>query len=304
MILASLPPPLTVLAHGTVAAFLPASSMGIITMTVNGQHEPLFWQATGVRSALAGQSVSTKRLAAKGSPIHQLQHSGEYGVDLCVFMRVWMWVCLKTALVWWYVWLFARACMRVSVRERGEKKGNRFCDSPSSHTPGCQDVHGGICLMYSIYSLHTRCCTTASSVALDTPLAGRVAINQPEWRVSRRARKLKLKVKSTSKIVEISPGILTQVRAWCSNSASVLFFFSAVERGLSYAYALVHSCGKQLWFVFSWPCNILALNLVTVLRQMAEHHGAWQIGKWKHACSEMAPCIFSPATWPHKVHSE
>lgn len=48
---------------------------------------------------------------------------------------------------------------------------------------------------------------------------------------------------------------------------------------------VVHSCGKQLRFVFSWPCNILALSLVTVRRQMAEHHGAWQIAKWKHACS-------------------
>lgn len=103
-----------------------------------------------------------------------------------------------------HVRLFAhtRAHMCVHERdgesERGKEffifffKCGRFCNTPSSHTPGCQDERGGICLMYSIYSLHTRCCTTASSVAWDTPLPGRVAINQPEWGVSRTARKLKL----------------------------------------------------------------------------------------------------------------
>lgn len=90
--------------------------------------------------------------------------------------------------------LHKHICMHVPVRGRERVVGKRDRrSSPSSHMSGCQDAHGGICLMYSIYSLHTRCCTTASSVALDTPLAGRVAINQPEWRVSRQAWKLELK---------------------------------------------------------------------------------------------------------------
>lgn len=60
------------------------------------------------------------------------------------------------------------ACMWVSVRRREggeERRGGQICNTLSSHMPGCQDERGGICLMYSIYSLHTRCCTTASSDA-------------------------------------------------------------------------------------------------------------------------------------------
>lgn len=73
---------------------------------------------------------------------------------------------------------------------------------PHSHMPDCQDKRGGICLMYSIYSQHTRCCTTASSVAWDTPLTRQVAINQTEWRGSAEA---KTYPKSTSAIVDIEP---------------------------------------------------------------------------------------------------
>lgn len=47
---------------------LQASSVGFITLTADRQHDPSFWQATGVRLALTGQSVSTNRLAAVGVP--------------------------------------------------------------------------------------------------------------------------------------------------------------------------------------------------------------------------------------------
>lgn len=106
---------------------------------------------------------------------------------------------------------------------------------------------------------------------------------------------------STSKKVEIFSGGLPIAGVKHSNHVQ-LPFLPISKQWLSYSFFL--SCGKQFWFVFSWPCNTLALNLVTVLRQMAEHHGAWQIGKWKHACSEIGACSFSPAMWSHKVHSD
>lgn len=78
---------------------LPASSVDIITSTVDGQHDPLFWRATGVRLALAGQSVSTNRLAAEGSPDTPTTAQGRVG--MCVF------VC------WWgYRWEHARKCVK------------------------------------------------------------------------------------------------------------------------------------------------------------------------------------------------
>ncbi|MED6273783.1 hypothetical protein CHARACLAT_009977 [Characodon lateralis] len=67
-----------------------------------------------------------------------------------------------------------------SVRHGGEKKMKyqaNVCNTPTCLLPR---QAWRICLMYSIYSLHTRCCTTASSIAEDTPSAGQDAINQPE----------------------------------------------------------------------------------------------------------------------------
>lgn len=68
---------------------LPASSVGIITSTADGQHDPSFWQATGVSSALAGQSVSTNRLDAEGSPGTLTAAQGRVCcVCVCVLMNV------------------------------------------------------------------------------------------------------------------------------------------------------------------------------------------------------------------------
>lgn len=109
-------------------ALLPWRSMANMNLYSN---RPLGWGRPSLANQLA-KPVSTNRLAAEGSLIHQLQHRGEYGVGLCVFTRVWMWVCLKTssAGMWkkktcrskYTCGCVARAYMRVWVRERGKKK--------------------------------------------------------------------------------------------------------------------------------------------------------------------------------------
>lgn len=123
MILASLPRPLPLqfwlmewlplFSQHPLWALLPWRSMANMNLYSD---RPLGWGRP-----FAGQSVSTNRLAAEGSLKHQLQHSGEHGVDLCVFMRVWMWVCVEvnTRVA---VCTSIHAC--VSERERGEKKAS------------------------------------------------------------------------------------------------------------------------------------------------------------------------------------
>lgn len=68
MLLTSLLLPRCLMNWALPADNLQASSLGIITSTADHQHDPSFWQATGVRLALTGQSVSTNRLAAVGVP--------------------------------------------------------------------------------------------------------------------------------------------------------------------------------------------------------------------------------------------